>query len=143
MRCCYGIKNCHKNMNKWILVFIFSFGINLIWENLHHFLYIHYKGGVITEFILIRAALVDALIISGLVFVLRLSYFLKRYPWLLIFGGVMVSIVIEYWALSNNRWEYKNIMPIIPFLNTGLTPTIQLGLISYFTYKLFFRKKVL
>ncbi len=57
-------------MKKWILVFVYAFGLNLIWENLHSFLYVHYKQGPITEFILVRAAISDALII-------RVDYFFE------------------------------------------------------------------
>jgi len=128
-------------MKKWILVFIFAFVLNLIWEWGHSFLYANYKGGAITEFILARAALTDAVIILGLIFVLRLSSILVRHSWLLILVGIIISILIEYWALSTGRWEYKDIMPIIPLLNTGLTPTIQLGLLSYIVYRISFNKE--
>ena len=128
-------------MNKWFLVFIYSFGLNLIWENAHKFLYIHYKGGVITEFILTRAALVDALIILGLIVTLRIFFIARRRPWLLVPAGVAISIFIEYWALNINRWEYSNLMPLIPFLHIGVTPAIQLGLIGYLVYKIVFKEK--
>ena len=129
------------SMKKWILVFVYAFGLNLVWENAHHFLYVHYKGGVITEFILARAAVVDALIILGLILLFHITSIPKRYSWLLIIAGVSVSIGIEYWALGINRWEYNDMMPIIPALQTGLTPTIQLGLLGYIVYRILFREK--
>ncbi len=126
-------------MKKWILVFIFAFVFNLIWEFGHSFLYLSYKGGEITEFILVRAALTDAVIILGIIFLLRLIPVFVRRPWLIIIIGVIISIAIEWWALGSSRWIYKDIMPIVPILNTGLTPTIQLGLLSYIIYKLSFK----
>ncbi len=140
LRLCQLNRVAGKFMKKWILVFIFAFVLNLIWEWGHSFLYANYKGGAITEFILARAALTDAVIILGLIFVLRLSSILVRHSWLLILVGIIISILIEYWALSTGRWEYKDIMPIIPLLNTGLTPTIQLGLLSYIVYRISFKK---
>ena len=128
-------------MKKWILVFILAFGLNSIWENLHSLLYVHYKQGLITEFVLVRAALSDALIILGMVFFLRLVPAFARRPWLSIVVGVIIAVGIEWWALGSARWAYKDIMPVIPFLNTGLTPTIQLGLLGYIVYKLGFKNK--
>ncbi|MEX0652155.1 MAG: hypothetical protein WD153_01685 [Candidatus Paceibacterota bacterium] len=127
-------------MKKWFLVFIYAFGLNLIWENAHHFLYVHYKGEPITELMLFRAAFVDAVIILALIFALQLFAISRRYPSLLILGGVIVSVGIEYWALGIERWEYTYMMPLVPFLVVGLTPTIQLGLIGYFVYRITFRK---
>jgi len=131
-------------MNKWTLVLIYAFLLNLVWENAHQFLYVHYKGGAITELILIRAALVDALIIFGMILVFRLAlYHLRisdRYSWFLIFAGISISIYLEYWALAANRWEYTDLMPIIPFIHTGLTPTIQIGLLGYIVYRVVFKK---
>lgn len=126
-------------MKKWILVFILAFGLNLIWENLHSLLYIHYKQGPITEFVLVRAALSDALIILGMIFFLSLIPTLSRWPWLIIVVGIIIAVGIEWWALGAGRWAYKDIMPIIPFLDIGLTPTIQLGLLGYIAYKLGFK----
>lgn len=126
-------------MKKWILVFLIALGLNLIWENLHSVLYVHYQGGPITELILLRAALVDALIILGLILIVRLIPWLVKYDWLIILLGIIVSLIIEYWAIGSGRWLYKEIMPIIPLLKTGLTPTIQLGLLGYLSYRLVFK----
>lgn len=121
-------------MKKWILTFIYAFGLNLIWENLHSFLYTDYKGGPINVFILVRASLVDAFIILGLIILFRLIFKKRRYSWVIILAGIIVSVFIEKWALGTGRWLYKDIMPIIPILNIGLTPAIQLGLLGYIVY---------
>ena len=49
---------------------------------------------------------------------------------------VAISIIIEHFALSAGRWAYNDFMPIIPFLSVGLTPTIELGLLGYLSFKL-------
>ena len=51
-------------MKKLIIIFFLAFVFNVIWENLHSFLYSNYMGGKITEYILIRASLFDALLIT-------------------------------------------------------------------------------
>ena len=115
--------------NRYLYVFGFAFLLNLIWENLHAQLYVHYMNGPITEWVLLKATFVDATIITTLYF---LSQFLKekyRTMFLIAFG-ICVALGIEWFALSTNRWEYKPSMPIIPVVRTGLTPTIQLSLLG-------------
>ncbi|MFA6566408.1 MAG: hypothetical protein WCT48_06705, partial [Candidatus Paceibacterota bacterium] len=113
----------------------------LIWENLHAFLYAGYKGGEITQFILFRASLGDAVMIT----LLALPFFfipsLKKWSWLIIILGVLLAVYIEWYALGAGRWAYNAYMPIIPFLNVGLTPTIQLGLLGYVSYRVVERKE--
>ncbi len=115
-------------------IFVISFFLNLIWENLHSLLYVGYKGGAITEFILIRAALGDAVIITllALLFIWKLRT--PQESWLMVIAGVFVSIAIEWYALHTGRWAYNQYMPIIPLLDVGLTPTVQLGFLGYVSY---------
>ena len=117
------------------LIFIIAFVLNLIWENLHSFLYDNYMGGKITELILLRAALADAAIITVITLPFLFYSFLKKRSWLIIFIGFVISVAIEYYALETGRWAYSVFMPIIPFLSTGLTPTIQLGFLGYIAFK--------
>ena len=121
---------------KLILVFTISFLLNWIWETFHSNLYFHYQNMEITQVILLRATLFDAVFITlmGIVFI-KLTYFQKRQWYALLFGFV-AAVLIEIYALETGRWGYNELMPIVPLLNTGLTPTIQLGLLSYITYKL-------
>jgi len=127
-------------MKKWILVFILAFGFNLIWEELHKFLYIHYQGKEISQLVLIKAAFVDGVIILGLILLIHLINLSKK-PWLIVIFGIIISVLIEKWALVTGRWEYNNLMPIIPVLKVGLTPIIQLGLLGYLIHRLIFKEK--
>ena len=121
-------------MKKISLIFFLSFVLNLLWENAHSLLYASYRGAPITEFILVRASLGDALILTllSLLFI-HLSYF-KKIKWLIIPIGILIAILIELYALQTGRWAYNTAMPIIPFLNVGLTPAIQLGVLGYVVY---------
>lgn len=112
-------------MLNWILVFLTALIPNIIWENLHRLLYVHYKHGPITQLILLRAALVDAAIITVL---------FAGELWLMVAGGLLIAIALEKWALTTGRWAYTARMPIIPFIRTGLTPTVQLALTGLITY---------
>lgn len=116
-------------------LFLVSLILNLLWENAHAALYVHYQGGAITEYILLRAALVDAIIITVLVIPFLSVHTLRTRPWVLIPLGIVVSVLIEWWALGSGRWAYTAGMPIIPLLGVGLTPTIQLGILGYCAYK--------
>src|SRR3989338_8723859 len=104
-------------MRKIFLIFILSFLLNLIWENLHSYLYTSYMGQKITEAILLRASFVDAWIIT----MVAIPFF-------------YIAFFIELYAMNTGRWLYNGYMPIIPLLNIGITPTIQLGLLGYLSY---------
>ena len=124
---------------KYLKIFILSFFLNLFWEHAHSFLYASYRGGGVTELVLSRAALFDAVyivLISWLFFNLD---FLKNRLWLSIIFGVIFSISLELFALKTGRWDYGPLMPIIPLFGAGITPSIQLGLLSWLCLT-FFRK---
>ena len=127
-------------MKKLMLIYALAFIANWIWEILHSILYLNYKGGIITNFILFRAAFTDAAIILVLVFI---GQKLGKYKTLFILGGgLIVAIVIEIWALQTGRWEYDSLMPIIPIIKTGLTPTIQLAITAYIVDKIIYKRKI-
>lgn len=127
-------------MKKIFLIFAISFLLNLVWENLHSLLYDNYRGGKITEFILLRATLADAVMIT--IFTLPFVLFrqIRKFDFFIIFVGVAVAIIIELFALVSLRWQYNNFMPLIPFFSIGLTPTLQLGLLGFLTYRMVSRE---
>ena len=122
-------------LKKTFFIFIFAFLLNLVWENLHSVLYLHYQNGPIGEWVLFRAALFDAGFIAllGLIF-LSFSFLCKR-EWLALPIGFLAAVLLEIYALKTGRWTYNEMMPIIPIIKTGLTPTIQLGLLSFIAFK--------
>jgi len=123
-------------LKKPIVIFIIAFLLNWVWENSHSFLYIHYQSEVITQLILLRAALFDAVFITLMsVLFWRVGYFKKRL-WYALIPGFVFAVLLEQWALATNRWAYSDQMPIIPWLEVGLTPAIQLGITAYFAYKM-------
>jgi len=56
-------------------------------------------------------------------------------------GGLVAAIAMEIWALNTGRWVYSSLMPIIPIIKTGLSPTIQLALTGLIAYKAVFNKR--
>lgn len=121
---------------KLAAVFAAAFFLNLIWENLHASLYYLPSGVPITELLLLRSTFFDAVIITILAaFFINIPYFRHR-PWYALLFGIIIAFFLERYALANGRWAYRDSMPIIPFLNTGLSPTLQLGVLSYLTFRL-------
>lgn len=125
-------------VRKLLAVLLLSFLLNFIWEHLHSALYVSYQGGAITNFILLKAALFDASVIT-LVAYLTLSLFGEGGVGegvALVFVLLIFAILLEKWALGTGRWVYANAMPIVPLLNVGLTPTIQLGFLGCLSFKI-------
>ncbi len=111
------------------LLFIFLAGLllNLLWENLHAPLYVHYQGGAITEIVLFRAAVFDAAIITlfAVFAFLVLPHSFRQ--WFMLIAGILFAVGLEIFALQTGRWEYTALMPLLPFINVGLSPALQLG----------------
>ena len=127
-------------MKKLINVFLLAFVLNVLWENWHSFLYNNYMGGKITEFILVRASLFDALLITIILFPFMFFETFKNKSWLIIIIGIIIAILNEWYGLSTGRWVYNSSMPILPVIGVGLTPVLQLGTLGYFSLKLAERK---
>ncbi len=129
---CTRLKLISKaNMKKIVLIFTTAFVLNVLWENAHSVLYAKYMGNTITEFILLRAALFDACVITLLALPFFYIQMFKKRPWLILVLGVLIGICNEWYGLNTGRWVYTSTMPIIPILKTGLTPTLQLGILGY------------
>ena len=128
-----------KNFQKLGTIFVLSFVLNLIWENLHSFLYTAYQGGPITEFILLRATFGDAVMLTVLAVPFMYMAAFKRRLWLIVPIGLVLAVWIEVYALGAGRWSYNEMMPLLPFVHTGLTPTVQLALLGWVTYRLVLR----
>ncbi|OJI08874.1 MAG: hypothetical protein COX02_01485 [Candidatus Vogelbacteria bacterium CG22_combo_CG10-13_8_21_14_all_37_9] len=125
-----------KIIKQLFLIFILALILNLIWEHWHSQFYQHYQGGEISNFILGRAALFDASFITLVSLSFLVFQRLQKRLWLAFVIGVVFALALELFALQTGRWSYNSLMPIIPLLKVGLTPTLQLGLINYLLLKL-------
>jgi hypothetical protein len=123
-------------------IFIFycavSFLLNFIWEILQVGLYKpHFEGFLGLVLVHLKASLGDvviALIIFALIALIARDGF-----WIIkgktkflasasIFGFVF-AVAIERYALVTGRWGYNDLMPIIPLINVGLFPVLQLAIL--------------
>jgi hypothetical protein len=123
-------------MKRFIVIFLVAFALNIVWENLHSFLYDSNMGGKITELTLLRASTMDALIIILILLPFLYFTFFKKRTGLIIVIGIILGILIEWVALHLNIWTYNQYMPIVPYFEVGLTPAIQLGLLGYFSFRI-------
>ena len=122
---------------KLLLVFIVGLVLNLCWEFAHSVLYMSYRGGEISSVILLYVSVMDGFYIvalTGLAILLKMNR-----TAFVVLGGLVWAIALELWAQNTGRWAYAAAMPIIPFLNIGLTPAIQLALTGYIAQKLAWR----
>ena len=121
-----------KKLKKVVLIFVVSLGLNFLWENLHAGLYLHYQGQQVTELILLRAALFDALVITLIFLTIIAIPAMRKFAVLWICSIALVfAILLEVYALNTDRWAYTAIMPLVPLLKTGLLPTVQLALTAW------------
>ncbi len=116
-------------IKKLSTIFALSFALNFMWEHLHSVLYLSYKGGAITNSVLARATLADAIFITLIAAPFLISASLRRRLWIGMLGALVLAVAIERYALATGRWRYAPAMPLIPVLGTGLSPTIQLALL--------------
>jgi len=120
-----------------LLISIISFVLNLIWENLQAPLYQGYGNFWQHLSICSVASLGDVLIILVLYFILVMVN--KNIFWitkisksdiiLVVTLGFLIAVGIEKWALMIGRWQYTEAMPMVPLLDVGLTPLLQMMLL--------------
>lgn len=119
-----------------LYLFITAFITNLVWENMQAPLYTGFKSFGQHFLFCLVASLVDAGVILGFYFVIRLIR--KDGLWLLnirpadtlvlLALGLFTAILFEKWALQSGRWNYTSEMPLI--FGLGLAPLIQLAILS-------------
>lgn len=109
---------------------IVSFLLHIIWENTQAPLYVGYQSFSQNFAICFVGAIGDVIIT---LFVLAFIWLLKKDKpqtisdfLALAIVGFIVAVAIEQNALLTGRWSYAPAMSIIPWLNVGLTPIIQM-----------------
>lgn len=126
-----------------------GFVLNFLWEMLQMDLYTDGAGRPYAIDLLgatagcLLASIGDVLVI-GVVYLLgwvhvRRSDWIRNFDWwsiVLIVGGlVLLAIIIELVSVDMLRlWGYTDAMPLVPVVNVGLFPTIQLALLTLLTF---------
>lgn len=59
----------------------------------------------------------------------------RSYPWVLA-TGVILALIVEWIAVSNGHWSYTARMPLVPGLDLGLVPVLQMVALPPLTFYL-------
>ena len=124
-------------------ILMLAFIFNLIWENLQAPLY----GDAYVQFprhymMCFWAALGDVVFVMTLYLIV--AWTRKDWLWfqeirirdvgiVILFGGAG-AIIVEKVALGLFFWHYTSVMPIIPWINVGLVPILQMLILPLLTF---------
>lgn len=129
-------------------IIFLGFLMNLAWEVGHSLLYAW--DPPISSYIphILFISVKDTLVILALYWLLALVY--KKSDWIFdinksdylfaMFLGLMYALAIEIHATQTGRWQYNELMPLIPILNIGITPLLQMAILPPLTFYLTYKK---
>jgi hypothetical protein len=88
-------------------------------------------------------AIMVVLLYLGFAFILKDPFWIRELTLvrilLLMLTGGMGAIVAEMRHLSAGNWAYDESMPLLPFVNAGLSPVLQFTLLPVVIYYLSYR----
>ncbi len=141
-----------RPIKKLFTIFVIAFILNLIWENAQAPLYQGYISFAQHFWICLPASIWDASYITtvylAMRFVDRTVRLIQKTPdqeksvspvlmtIAVIALGLMTAGYIELRALAQDHWAYSAAMPLVPVIHVGLTPFLQLAILSLVTYTL-------
>ena len=128
-------------------VAILAFLLNFAWEIMQMPLYQGSSYSISSIGFCALASVADAIMVLLLYF--GFTLILKNMFWVespntlqiivvILIGGIG-AILSEMRHLSLSSWVYDNSMPIIPYVNVGISPVIQFMILPLLTYFLSFR----
>ena len=120
---------------KLLYIVFFAFIVNLAWEVPHSLLYKTTTEMSVSEYVprILQASAGDIVMILIIFAIISLynnsvkwSILQKKNIILSILLGIIVSVTFEIYALNTNKFAYLPSMPLIPLLNVGITPVLQM-----------------
>lgn len=130
-----------------VSVGVISFLLNFMWEVAQGFLYkgYQYHGEHISFCAL--ASIADMLMVFILLFGYGLIYkniwwmvsFNATKVWWLMLTGFAGAIIAEMAHTARGNWAYTESMPLIPWVNVGLSPVLQFTLLPLIIFMLCIR----
>jgi hypothetical protein len=125
-----------------ILIFATGFLLNLIWETAQRPLYKGFISYIDSFWGCFVASIVDA--VTVLLLYVFFAWWFKSLNWikhlnwkiaaLLILTGGAIAVGFEQWAFALDQWNYTERMPVVPIINIGLSPLLQLMLLPLMSY---------
>ena len=127
-----------------LAVFGIGFALNAIWEFSQMPLYALPPGSPPHVFLCLRASLWDASYLVALYLAIAAvrddRFWLRRkgprHELVIVLVSVVVAVLIEVEALRSGRWSYAPRMPLIPGLDVGVTPVLQLAITALATFEI-------
>ncbi len=127
-------------------LFIISFLLNFVWEISQMIFFADFGMGSLADygnFLKIHwiVSLKDAAMIIILYIAVALinrnwhwgRHFTKKRLLSLLFLGAVWAIGIEYYhVILNHNWAYNNLMPLLPVINVGVLPVLQMLILPAF-----------
>lgn len=134
--------NSRKKISGFILFFVASFVLHLVWENFQAPLFEGFSSfGQHFPRCLFATATGDMIFMLIIYLSLAIAHknfwwvndrraYTKAATWFLpVLIGVLIAVGFELWAVYvDHRWVYGS-MPLIPFVKVGLTPVLQMILV--------------
>lgn len=124
------------NRNKFdLLLGAVAFGLNWVWEMAQIFAFEFMPdGGIKIHLFCTLSAVIDVIVtvviyrmLKSLMKVREAKFYLAAAFW-----GAVCAVVFEWLAVGFGLWSYNGMMPVMPFLGTGLLPFTQLTLLVPF-----------
>ena len=117
-----------------------SFFLHLLWESLQAPLYEGYSSFGQHFWICLKATVTGdmffmfviyttlAIVYRDLFWIADRSSYIHPATWVIsILIGGLLAVSFEFWAVYvDHRWQYTDLMPIIPILQIGVTPILQM-----------------
>lgn len=122
--------------------FFIALVLNLIWENLHATLYENFNP-IMAKVFFLYCSIVDALITLLIYFLVTLLR--KNFYWIKSFTvsknilatllvSILTATVMEKTPVALGFWSYTSEMSVLPVLEIGLSPFLQISLLPLFTF---------
>lgn len=116
-----------------MIIALTAFLLNLAWELLHGPLYEGYQYDWSHIRMCLLASVTDMLTLLIMLFGFGLFYgtifWTRKLSWekvlLIIITGGTGTILLERWHIATGHWMYAEAMPMVPFVEVGLTPLLQ------------------
>ena len=135
----------HLLLKRLVWIGLISIVVNFLWEMLQMpFFKFEAWNSLWSWTICFDASLGDTALILG-IFIIGILIF-RDVSWLakisvakvfyLFVLGSLIAIYFEVTALNSNIWEYSDLMPIIPVLDIGLIPYLQMLILPFVAIRL-------
>ena len=127
-----------------ITISLVAFALNFVWEMVQMPLFKGMSLGDLQAWLLcLRSTIGDVATVLSFCGLGRVVF--RDWDWpgrlsivkalYLLFVGLTFGIYYEITALSAGRWSYTELMPVLPGLEVGLVPLVQMMVLPYFSCK--------